>query len=91
MFDSATTELIKKHPFFLKCSVLGGSGFIFRCPMRCPAQLEGRLATVWLPRLCPAVVGSALFAESLCYGGLPWQWQAALAMGVYLSRGRMLG
>ena len=98
MFDSAATELIKKNPFFLKCSVLGGSGFIFRCLIRCPAQLEGRLATVWLPSLRPAVVCLALFlqallwspprpaAESLRCTVLPQQRQAASAVGVYLSR-----
>ena len=66
--------------------------------MRCPAQLEGRLATVWLPRLRPAVVSFALFlqallwspprpaAESLCCSVLPPQRQAVSAVGVYLSR-----
>ena len=98
MFDSAAKELIKKKLFFLKCSVLGGSGFIFRCPLRCSAQLGGRLATVWLPRLRPAVVWYALFlqallwspphpvAESLHCSVLPRQQQAASAVGVYLSR-----
>ena len=92
-----------KTPFFLKCSVLGGSGFIFGCPLRCPAQLGGRVATVCLPRLRPAVVWFALLlqallfccglrhglrpaAESLCCSGLPQQWQAASAVGMYLSR-----
>ena len=66
--------------------------------MRCPAQLEGRLATVWLPRLRPPVVWFAMFlqallsspprpaAESLRCSVLPQQWQAASAVGVYLSR-----
>ena len=35
-------------------------GFIFGCRLRCPAQLGGRLATVCLPRLRPAVVLQAL-------------------------------
>ena len=48
--------------------------------------------------LCPIAVASALLswappcchvAESLCYGGLPWQRQAVSAMGVYLRRGRI--
>ena len=84
--------------FFLKCSVLRGLGFIFGCPIRCPAQLEGRLATVWLPRLCPAVVCFALFlpvllwspprpaAVSLRCRVLPQQRQAVLAVSMYLSR-----
>ena len=67
MFDSAATELIKKNPFFLKCSVLGGSGFIFGCPLRCPAQLGGRLATVCLLRLRPAVVRFALLLQPLLF------------------------
>ena len=102
MFDSAATELIKKNPFFLKCSVLGGSCFIFRCPLRCPAQLGGRLATVCLLRLRPAVELFALFlqallwsppcpaAESLRCSVLPQQRQAESAVGVYLSRDGLL-
>ena len=91
-----------KNPFFfLKCSVLRGLAFIFGCLMRCPAQLEGRLATVWLPRLRPAVVWFALFlqallwspprpaAESLRCSVLPQQRLAASAVGVYLSRDRL--
>ena len=66
MFDSAATELIEKT-FFLICSVLGGSGFIFGCPLRCPAQLEGRVATVCLPRLHPAVVRLALLGQGLLF------------------------
>ena len=103
MFHSAATELIKKS-FFFKFPVLGGSGFIFGCPLRFPALLGGRLATVWLPSFRPAVVCFALLlqallfccglhhklrpaAESLCCSGLPRQWQAASAVGMYLSRG----
>ena len=63
MFDSAATELIKKKPFFLKCSVLGGSGFIFGCP----AQLGGSLVSICLPRLRPAVVRFAMLLQALLF------------------------
>ena len=100
MFDSAATELIKKTVFFLKCSVLGDSGFIFRCPLRCLAQLGGRLATVCLPSLRPAVEWFTLFLQALLWSPpqvstaveslhcsvLPRQRQAASAVDVYLSR-----
>ena len=46
---------------------VGGSGFIFRCPMRCPAQLEGRLATVCLPRLRPSVLRFAVLLQALLF------------------------
>ena len=67
MFDSAATQLIKQPFFFLKCSVLRGLGFIFGCSLRCPAQLGGRLATVCLPRLHPAVVRLALLGQALLF------------------------
>ena len=54
-----------KNPFFLKCSVLGGWGFVFGCPLRCPAQLGGSLVTICLPRLRPADVVSALLLWAL--------------------------
>ena len=47
--------------------MLGGSGFIFGCPLRCPAQLGGRLATVCLLRLHPAVVRFALLLQALLF------------------------
>ena len=47
--------------------MLGGSGFIFGCPLRCPAQLGGRLATVCLPRLRPAVVRFTLLLQALLF------------------------
>ena len=47
--------------------MLGGSGFIFGCSLRCPAQLGGRLATVSLLRLCPAVVRLALLGQALLF------------------------
>ena len=53
--------------FFLKCSVLRGLGFIFGCPISCPAQLGGRLATVCLPRLRPAVVRLTLLGQGLLF------------------------
>ena len=56
-----------KNPFFLKCSVLGALGFIFGCSLRCPAHLGGRLATVCLPRLRPAVVRLALLGQALLF------------------------
>ena len=96
MFDSAATELIKKTLFFLKCSVLRGLGFFFDVRGG-PAQLGCRLATVSLPKLHPAVVRLTLAllfccspprpaAKSLCFSGLPRQWQAGSAVGVFLSR-----
>ena len=49
-----------------------GSGFIFGCPLRCPAHLGGRLTTVCLPRLCPAVTRFALLLQALLFCcGLP--------------------
>ena len=56
-----------KTPFFLKCSVVGVSGFIFGCRLSYPAQLGGRLATVCLPRLLPAVVWFALLLQALLF------------------------
>ena len=47
--------------------MVGGSGFIFGCRLRCPAQLGGRLATVCLPRLRPAVVWFALLLQALLF------------------------
>ena len=46
---------------------MGGSGFIFRCLLRCPAQLGGRLTTVCLPRLRPAVVWFTLLLQVLLF------------------------
>ena len=101
MFDSAATELIKKNPFFLKCSVLGCSGFIFWMfvEVSCPArrQTSHCFPAEALPCCCeahPAGAGSVVLlwtlpcpeAESLCCSGLSRQWQAASAVGVYLSR-----
>ena len=82
MFNSAATELIKKKPFFLRCSVWGGWDFIFECLLRCPAQLEGSLVTICLPRLCPAGVRFALLLQALpfCCGLRP------AAMGYALRR-----
>ena len=65
MFNSAATELIKKNPFFLRCSVCGGWGFIFECPLCCPAQLGGSLVTICLPRLRPAGVRFTLLLQAL--------------------------
>ena len=47
--------------------MVGGSGFIFGCWLRCPAQLGGRLATVCLPRLRPAVVWFTLLLQALLF------------------------
>ena len=73
MFNSAATELIKKTLFFLTCSVWGGWGFIFECPLFCPAQLGGSLVTICLPRLSPAGVRFALLLQALpfCCGLRP--------------------
>ena len=73
MFNSAATELIKKNPFFLRCSVVGGWGFIFECPLRCPAQLGGSLVTICLLRLRPAGVRFTLLLQALpfCCGLRP--------------------
>ena len=70
MFKSATAELIKPL-FFLRCSVSGGWGFLYECPLHCPAQLGGSLVTICLPRLHPAGEGSALLLRALpCCCGL---------------------
>ena len=47
--------------------MVGGSGFIFGCPLTCPAQLGGSLATVCLLRLRPAVVWFALLLQALLF------------------------
>ena len=65
MFNSAAAELIKKNPFFLRCSVWGGLGFLYECPLHCPAQLGGSLVTICLLRLCPAAVRFALLLQVL--------------------------
>ena len=71
-----------KTPFFLRCSVLGGWGFIFGCPLRCPAQLGGSLVTICLLRLRPAGVRFTLLLQALpfCCGLRP------AAMGYTLRR-----
>ena len=56
---------LKKTLFFLRCSVWGGWGFIFECPLCCPAQLGGSLVTICLPRLCPTGVRFALWLQAL--------------------------
>ena len=82
MFNSAATELILKIPFFLRCSVWAGRGFIFQCPLCCPAQLGGSLVTICLPRLRPAGVRFALLLQALpCCCSL-----CAAAMGYTLRR-----
>ena len=65
MFNSAATELIKKKTFFLRCSVWEGWGFIFECPLCCPAHLGGSLVTICLPSLRPAGVRFALLLQAL--------------------------
>ena len=80
-----------KNPFFLKCSVLRGSGFIFGCSLRCPAQLGGRLATVCLPGLRPAVVWFALLLQALLFCcGLchALRWSLSVVAGC-LGNGRL--
>ena len=92
MFDSAETELIKKTLFFfLKCYVFGGLGFNFGCSLRCPAQLGGRLVTVCLPRLRPAVVRLALMGPALLFCcGLrhALRWSLSVVAGC-LGNGRL--
>ena len=80
-----------KNPFFLKCSVLVGSGFIFGCLLRCSAQLEGRLATVCLPRLRPAVVWFTLLLQALRFScGLRHALRQSLSVVVgFLGNGRL--
>ena len=82
---------LKKTLFFLKCSVVWGSGFIFGCLLRCPAQLEGRLATVCLPRLHPAVVWFVLLVEALlfCCGLRHTLWQSLSVVAGCLGNGRL--
>ena len=54
-----------KNPFFLRCSVSGGWGFLCECPLRCPAQRGGSLVTICLLRLRLAGVRSALLLQAL--------------------------
>ena len=71
--------------------MLGGSGFIFGCSLRCSAQLGGRLATVCLPRLHPAVVRLALLGQALLFCcGLhhALRWSLSVVVGC-LSNGRV--
>ena len=76
--------------------MLRGSGFIFGCLLRCPAQLGGRLATVCLPRLRPAGVRFALLLQALpfCCGLHPAAsgytlWQSLSVVAGCLSNGRL--
>ena len=71
--------------------MLGVLGFIFGCPLRCPAQLGGRLATVCLPRLHPAVVWFALLLQTLlsCCGlHHTLRWSLSVVAGC-LGNGRL--
>ena len=46
-------------------------GFLYECPLRCPANLGGSLITICLPRLCPAGVRFDLLLQALpCCCGL---------------------
>ena len=56
---------LKKPFFFLRCSVSGGWGFFYECPLCCPALLGGSLVTICLPRLHPAGVRFALLLQAL--------------------------
>ena len=61
---------------------MGGWGFLYECPLRCPAQLGGSLVTICLPRLHPAGVRFALLLQALpCCCGL-----CSAAMGYALRR-----
>ena len=44
---------------------MGVWGFLYECPLHCPAQLGGSLVTICQPRLCPAGVRSALLLPAL--------------------------
>ena len=105
MFDSAATELIKKTLFFFQMLCVGGFGLYFWMSVEvfCPArrQTSHCLLAEALPCCCvvrPVAAGSAVLlwspprpaAESFCCSGLPRQWQAASAVGVYLSRDGLL-
>ena len=100
MFDSAATELIKK-PFFFSSQMLCVEGFglyfwMFN-EVSCPARRQSShcLAAKALPCCCvirPVPAGSAVVSATPCGGVsccsvLPQQWQAASAVGVYLSWG----
>ena len=71
--------------------MLGGLGFIFGCPLRCSAQLGGRLATVCLLRLRPAVVWFALLLQALlfCCGLRHALWWSLFIVAGCLGNGRL--
>ena len=69
--NSAAAQLL--GPLFFTSDALskGGWCFFYECPWHYPAQLGGSLVTIWLPRLCPADVGSTLLLQALpCSQGL---------------------
>ena len=91
-----------KKPFFSQMLCVGGFGLYFWMfvEVSCPArrQTSHCLPAKALPCCCearPVGAGSAVLlwslphpeVESLFCSGLPWQWQAASAVGVYLSWG----
>ena len=76
---------------------MGGSwGFIFECPLCCPAQLGGSLVTICLPRLRPAGVKFALLLQALpfCCGLRPAAtgyalWRSLSVVAGCLGNGRL--
>ena len=91
-----------KKPFFSQMLCVGGFGLYFwiSVDVSCPARRQtSHCLPAEAPPCCcvvrPVAAGSAVLlwsppcpgAESLCSSGLPRQWLAASALGVYLSWG----
>ena len=104
MFDSAATELIKKTLFFSNALCWGVQALLMSVEVSCPARRQtSHCLPAEAPPCCcvvrPVAAGSAVLlwsqprpvVESLCCSGLPWQRQAASAVGVYLSRDGLPG
>ena len=77
------------------CVVGFGLYFWMFVEVSCPARRQTSHCLPAEAPPCCCAAGSAVLlwflprpaAESLCCSGLPWQWQAASAVGVYLSWG----
>ena len=89
---SAAAELLKPL-FFLRYSVSGSWGFLYECPLRCPAQLGCSLVTICLSRLCPAGVRFTLLLQalscccSLCPAAMGYAlWQSLSVVAGCLGR-----
>ena len=101
MFDFAATQLIKQPFFFSQMLCVEGFGLYFWMSdqVSCPARRQtSHCLPAEAPPCCcearPVGAGSDVLlwspprpeAESICFSRLPWQRQAASAVGVYLCR-----